>query len=200
MISGIYGPPRAGRGRPEWRTSDEIELAPISPEAPCGPDLDAEGDLEFMNFLAAVEGQLPSSYFSFDRKTIDFPAAFAARRRAEEEARRICASSCSSPSSPFSIAIFTASRARWRRSRGCSPTAGRRFIPQRRQATTTSRGSRNSGRSRMPPSSSAVAIRHVVANRARGPAGLSRGHGRRRAKPSCARARNSPPPASSNAC
>jgi type VI secretion system protein ImpA len=56
----------------------EMELAPISPEAPCGPDLDAEGDLEFMNFLAAYEGQLPDSYFSFDRKTIDFPAAFAA--------------------------------------------------------------------------------------------------------------------------
>jgi len=55
----------------------EMELAPISPEAPCGPDLDAEGDLEFMNFLAAYEGQLPDSYFSFDRKTIDFSAAFA---------------------------------------------------------------------------------------------------------------------------
>jgi type VI secretion system protein ImpA len=56
----------------------EVELAPISDEAPCGPDLDAEGDAEFMNFLAAYEGQLPDSYFSFDRKNIDFPAAFAA--------------------------------------------------------------------------------------------------------------------------
>ncbi len=55
----------------------ELELAPISPEAPCGPDLDAMGDLEFMNFLGAVDSQLPGSYFSFDRKTIDFPAAFA---------------------------------------------------------------------------------------------------------------------------
>src|SRR5579863_6002374 len=56
----------------------EPELPPISPEAPCGPDLDTEGDLEFMNFLAAYEGQLPNSYFNFDRKDIDFAAAFAA--------------------------------------------------------------------------------------------------------------------------
>ncbi len=55
----------------------ELELAPISEEAPCGPDLDAEGDLEFMNFLAATEGQLPSSFFDFERKYIDFAAAFA---------------------------------------------------------------------------------------------------------------------------
>ncbi len=55
----------------------EPELPPISPEAPCGPDLDAEGDLEFMNFLAAYEGQLPNSFFKFERKDIDFPAAFA---------------------------------------------------------------------------------------------------------------------------
>ena len=55
----------------------DMELAPISDEAPCGPDLDAAGDLDFMNFLAANEGQLPDSYFSFDRKTIDFPLAFA---------------------------------------------------------------------------------------------------------------------------
>lgn len=52
-------------------------LAPISAEAPCGPDLDAEGDAEFMNYMAATEGQLPAAYFSFDRKSIDFPAAFA---------------------------------------------------------------------------------------------------------------------------
>ena len=51
-------------------------LAPLSPEAPCGPDLDAEGDAEFMNFMAAIEGLLPTdSYFAFDRKSIDFPAA-----------------------------------------------------------------------------------------------------------------------------
>ena len=53
-------------------------LDPISADAPCGPDLDLEGDPDFLNFLAATEGQLPASFFSFDRKSIDFPAAFAA--------------------------------------------------------------------------------------------------------------------------
>ena len=52
-------------------------LPPISAEAPCGPDLDAEGDAEFMNFMAATEGQLPAAFFSFDRKSIDFGAALA---------------------------------------------------------------------------------------------------------------------------
>ena len=56
----------------------EPHLEPISADAPCGPDLDIEGDPEFMNFLAAIEGQLPASYFSFDRKSIDFAAALAA--------------------------------------------------------------------------------------------------------------------------
>jgi type VI secretion system protein ImpA len=66
--------------------TDEIDeaglLPPVSEEAPCGPDLDLEGDSEFMNFMAATEGQLPASYFSpgdgkpFDRKSIDFPSAF----------------------------------------------------------------------------------------------------------------------------
>jgi type VI secretion system protein ImpA len=50
-------------------------LAPVSADAPCGPDLDAEGDAEFMNFMAAIEGQLPTAFFSFDRKSIDFDAA-----------------------------------------------------------------------------------------------------------------------------
>ena len=56
---------------------DTSALAPISAEAPCGPDLDAEGDAEFMNFMAATEGQLPAAFFSFDRKSIDFDAALA---------------------------------------------------------------------------------------------------------------------------
>ena len=56
--------------------SETVTIEPISPEAPCGPDLDLAGDTDFMNFLAAIEGQLPASFFSFDRKSIDFPAAF----------------------------------------------------------------------------------------------------------------------------
>jgi len=55
---------------------DEVGLlAPVSADAPCGPDLDAEGDPEFMNFMAAIEGQLPAAFFSFDRKSIDFDEA-----------------------------------------------------------------------------------------------------------------------------
>ena len=54
-------------------------LAPVSPDDPCGPDLDLAGDPEFMNFMAATEGQLPSaSYYAFDRDSIDFPAVFQA--------------------------------------------------------------------------------------------------------------------------
>ena len=78
MIFHPYGPQGAG----ERTTHDlmaqtyEPHLAPISADAPCGPDLDLEGDPDFMNFLAAIEGQFPASYFAFDRKTIDFAAAF----------------------------------------------------------------------------------------------------------------------------
>lgn len=57
-------------------STDSGALAPIAADSPCGPDLDLAGDPEFMNFMAAMEGQLPSSFFSFDRKTIDFPVAF----------------------------------------------------------------------------------------------------------------------------
>ncbi|HYA73180.1 MAG TPA: type VI secretion system ImpA family N-terminal domain-containing protein, partial [Roseiarcus sp.] len=56
-------------------TPDDAALPPVSPDDPCGPDLDLIGDSDFMNFMAATEGQLPAAYFSFDRKTIDFPAA-----------------------------------------------------------------------------------------------------------------------------
>ena len=56
----------------------EIDLPPISEDAPCGPDLDMDGDMAFMNFAASVEGALPSeSFFSFDRTSIDFKAALA---------------------------------------------------------------------------------------------------------------------------
>lgn len=58
-------------------TSAAEALPAISEEEPCGPDLELSGDSEFMNFMAATEGLLPAAYFSFDRKTIDFGAAFA---------------------------------------------------------------------------------------------------------------------------
>jgi type VI secretion system protein ImpA len=50
---------------------------PLSADDPCGPDLDLLGDAEYLNFLAQVEGVLPTSFFSledgkpFDPSTID---------------------------------------------------------------------------------------------------------------------------------
>ena len=59
-------------------SSDDTDLlTDISSEDPCGPDLDAEGDAEYLNFMAGIEGRLPPAFFTFDRKSIDFTAAFA---------------------------------------------------------------------------------------------------------------------------
>ncbi len=50
---------------------------PLSDEDPCGPDLDLLGDAEYLNFIAQVEGVLPTSFFSvedgkpFDPSTFD---------------------------------------------------------------------------------------------------------------------------------
>ncbi len=58
---------------------------PVSDSAPCGPDCDLEGDLDFMNFVARAEGLLPATFFTrddesrltpFDRTTIAFDAEF----------------------------------------------------------------------------------------------------------------------------
>jgi type VI secretion system protein ImpA len=54
---------------------DLFALSLVSADDPCGPDLDLEGDTEFMNFIAATEGQLPASYYAFNRASIDFAAA-----------------------------------------------------------------------------------------------------------------------------
>src|SRR3984957_20600061 len=54
---------------------DLFALPLVSDDNPCGPDLDLEGDTEFMNFIAATEGQLPASYYAFNRASIDFAAA-----------------------------------------------------------------------------------------------------------------------------
>ena len=64
--------PPASSARP---ASGPFALPIISDDDPCGSDLDLEGDTEFMNFIAATEGQLPASYYSFNRATIDFSAA-----------------------------------------------------------------------------------------------------------------------------
>jgi type VI secretion system protein ImpA len=53
---------------------------PLSDADPCGPDLDLNGDDDYINFFANVEGILPVKFFSdedgspFDRTTIDIPA------------------------------------------------------------------------------------------------------------------------------
>jgi type VI secretion system protein ImpA len=52
-------------------------LEPVDGDDPCGPDLDLQGDMEFMNYMARAEGLLPPSYLSFDRNTIDFSKEFA---------------------------------------------------------------------------------------------------------------------------
>jgi type VI secretion system protein ImpA len=50
---------------------------PFSDADPCGPDLDMEGDSDYLNFFAGVEGVLPITFFSvedgspFDRSTVD---------------------------------------------------------------------------------------------------------------------------------
>jgi hypothetical protein len=52
---------------------------PISIDDPCGPDLEIEGDADYLNYFAGVENILPTSFFStedgkpFDRTTIDLP-------------------------------------------------------------------------------------------------------------------------------
>jgi type VI secretion system protein ImpA len=50
---------------------------PFADADPCGPDLDMEGNSEYLNFFAGVEGVLPTTFFSledgspFDRSTVD---------------------------------------------------------------------------------------------------------------------------------
>lgn len=41
----------------------ELLVEPISGGDPCGPDLDSEGDLDYLNFFASAESLLPMSYF-----------------------------------------------------------------------------------------------------------------------------------------
>ncbi len=44
----------------------------ISDEEPCGPDLDMVFDMDFMNFIAEIDGLIPTRYFSFDASTLKF--------------------------------------------------------------------------------------------------------------------------------
>jgi type VI secretion system protein ImpA len=69
----IAAPPQPAS--PSSPSLDLFALPLVSEDDPCGPDLDLEGDTEFMNFIAATEGQLPASYYAFNRASIDFAAA-----------------------------------------------------------------------------------------------------------------------------
>jgi type VI secretion system protein ImpA len=57
----------------------EMDVASIATDAPCGPDLFVNGDAAFMNFTVKAEGVLPSSFYSktdgapFDRQSVDLP-------------------------------------------------------------------------------------------------------------------------------
>ena len=54
---------------------------PVAADAPCGPDLDLDGDADYMNLMARIEGLLPETFFSFDRASIDFKAEMDALSR-----------------------------------------------------------------------------------------------------------------------
>lgn len=51
--------------------SFEFLTSAVFAENPCGPDLDLEGDGDFLNFTAFADGILPASYFRFDRTEVD---------------------------------------------------------------------------------------------------------------------------------
>src|SRR5262249_42599684 len=76
----------------------ELDLAaltsPLSEKEPCGPDFDAVGELDYMNFIATAENLLPASFFDmdgkpFDRSKIDFTAVLAAMQPLLERTRDI---------------------------------------------------------------------------------------------------------------
>jgi type VI secretion system protein ImpA len=62
----------------------DLLVKPLPGDSPCGPDLDLEGDANYLNFFAAAETLLPKSYFEvtdaegskkrFDPNLIDFNA------------------------------------------------------------------------------------------------------------------------------
>ncbi len=72
-------PPQPAAASPS--APDPFALPLVSEDDPGGPDLDLEGDAEFMNFMAATEGLLPASYYAFNRASIDFPAALQAAEK-----------------------------------------------------------------------------------------------------------------------
>src|SRR3954454_18460041 len=68
----------------------EALTIPVSADDPSGPDLDADGNAEYLNFFAGTEPLLPMSYFEvvkpsgergrFDPKAVDFEAQVSAAK------------------------------------------------------------------------------------------------------------------------
>jgi type VI secretion system protein ImpA len=80
----LAGAPLSMQERPPLDPAVAALCAPVSDSSPCGPDLDLAGDSDYLNFLAQVEGILPTSFFSledgkpFDPSTIDLNGQLAA--------------------------------------------------------------------------------------------------------------------------
>jgi len=51
----------------------ETITEPVSDDLPCGPDLDIEGDPDFMNFMARSEGLLPQTFFTVNDDGVSVP-------------------------------------------------------------------------------------------------------------------------------
>jgi type VI secretion system protein ImpA len=84
MSSAPEAPPAVdGQAEPQpFAIADPAVAAlctPLDGGDPCGPDLDVEGDADYLNFFAQVEGVLPASFFDaldgtpFDRASVDIP-------------------------------------------------------------------------------------------------------------------------------
>jgi type VI secretion system protein ImpA len=84
--SAVSAEPEIASGAAEAEPAAEPEMlnpavaelcVPLSQADPCGPDLDLDGDTDYLNFFAQAEGILPSSFFSaedgrpFDRANVN---------------------------------------------------------------------------------------------------------------------------------
>jgi type VI secretion system protein ImpA len=56
---------------PDAFDAEQWPLDPVAGSDPCGEDLDLAGDADYLNFLAYVDGLLPTRYFEFDRSKVD---------------------------------------------------------------------------------------------------------------------------------
>jgi type VI secretion system protein ImpA len=83
---------QAGGGAPLDRKLAAL-CTPFSDADPCGPDLDLEGDPDYLNFLANAEGVLPTTFFSvedgspFDPTTVDIAGQLEAIKPLVERTR-----------------------------------------------------------------------------------------------------------------